>query len=187
MSYVTGMDEVCSTPDIVRELFALIDNEEGIKLLIVRLMPLVLGVCRTALELLFIICSYSDNGFTLIDTAAKSYAKEKDQGLSFVSYSFTLSAPYANVINRLSAGDQDIKMNALTLLNVTMNSCADETALEELLKTWTTAGILEVLKVLSIEQNFVDNILIGWHPINYHRTNFKMRQKSFKFSWISLR
>ena len=44
-------------------------------------------------------------------------------------------------------GDQDIKTNAITLLNVTWSQ-AEDNEKAELKKNWEQAGIVEILKVL---------------------------------------
>jgi hypothetical protein len=64
------MEEVCNTPDIVKQLFLMIDIDATI-----------VGICRTALELLFVIGSYSDNGFELLNTAAIAFAKKKSESI----------------------------------------------------------------------------------------------------------
>lgn len=58
------------------------------------------------------------------------------------------AVPYANVIKRLNDGDQDIKINALTLLNVIHDVCDDEEKVAALLKDWEAAGIVDALKVI---------------------------------------
>jgi len=122
MSYVLGMEEVCSNSRIVLQLFRLVSNAE------------VVGICRTALELLFIIASFAEHAFHLINSAAVTTAKE-------------LNIPtWKNVILRLGDGDQDIKNNALTLLNVTFSVCEDQNQQRELVKTWEQAGIVDALK-----------------------------------------
>lgn len=62
MEYVSGMAIVMGTPHLVKELFVLIDSP-------------VVGVCRTALELLFVMCGYDkENGFASVHRASKAAA-----------------------------------------------------------------------------------------------------------------
>ena len=54
--------------------------------------------------------------------------------------------PYQIVIKKLSDGDQDIKTNAITLLNVIWNICPDTSKQQEIKRYWEQSGIIEVLK-----------------------------------------
>jgi hypothetical protein len=56
--------------------------------------------------------------------------------------------PYATVIKRLGDGDHDIKINAITFLNVIYKSCESEERAASLLKMWQAAGIVDHLKAL---------------------------------------
>lgn len=53
-------------------------------------------------------------------------------------------------MKRVGDGDQGIKMNALTLLNVTIGCCEEEAKQRELVKLWSDAGLLEVLRVRTL-------------------------------------
>lgn len=68
MEYVSGMAIVMSTPHLVKELFTLVDSP-------------VVGVQRTALELLFVMCGYAkESGFTSVHRAAKATATGAGKG-----------------------------------------------------------------------------------------------------------
>ena len=53
-------------------------------------------------------------------------------------------------MKRLGDGDQGIKMNALTLLNVTIGSTDNQKEIAQLIKYWSDADIVEILRVMVI-------------------------------------
>jgi hypothetical protein len=125
MEYVSGMAIVMGTPHLVKELFTLIDSP-------------VVGVCRTALELLFVMCGYAkENGFTSVHRAAKATATGAGK------------EPYANVIALLAAGqDLETMVNAFTLLNVLLMTCPESKA-EKLFRRWERLNLNDKLRTLT--------------------------------------
>ena len=72
---------VMGTPHLVRELFTLVDAP-------------VVGVRRSALELLFVMCGYAkESGFSSVHRAAKSIAMSANKG---VYYTLTITHHYCH-------------------------------------------------------------------------------------------
>jgi len=124
LEYISGMDVLTKTPHLIKQLFSLVDSS-------------VVGVCRGALELLFVLCDFrKEEGFKSIHLAAKSTAQAQGK------------KPYADMIKLLDSGDLETKINAFTLLNVLLDNCPTNEKVAKLVKKWGDLGLNEKLRSL---------------------------------------
>ncbi|KAM9946402.1 hypothetical protein ACTFIT_004709 [Dictyostelium discoideum] len=129
LEYVSAMEIITKTPHLVKQLFSLVDSN-------------VVGVCRGALELLFVLCDFrKEEGFKSVHLAAKGTAVAQGK------------KPYLNVIKLLDSGDLETKINAFTLLNVLLSNCPTDEKVGKLCKKWGELGLDDKLRSLtSIQQ-----------------------------------
>ncbi|KAK5578112.1 hypothetical protein RB653_003065 [Dictyostelium firmibasis] len=129
LEYVSAMEVITKTPHLVKQLFNLVDSN-------------VVGVCRGALELLFVLCDFrKEEGFKSVHLAAKGTAVAQGK------------KPYLNVIKLLDSGDLETKINAFTLLNVLLSNCPSDEKVGKLCKKWGELGLHDKLRSLtSIQQ-----------------------------------
>ncbi|KYQ90479.1 actin binding protein [Tieghemostelium lacteum] len=125
LEYISGMDIITKTPLLIKQLFSLVDSS-------------VVGVCRGALELLFVLCDFrKEEGFKSIHIAAKSIAQSQSK------------QAYQNIIKLLDSGDLETKINAFTLINVLLGTCPSNEKVTKLVKKFGDMGLHEKLRELT--------------------------------------
>lgn len=123
MSYVNGIDAVMDRPDIVRSFFRLLSPGNPT------------SVYRNIAELLLVLSVYHrDEGFDLIDSAARAIAGEDE------------TKPYATLAILLGNGDVDVKGYALTLINTLIVSAPTAATADSLIVDLKDAGVVDILR-----------------------------------------
>ncbi|EGG14163.1 actin binding protein [Cavenderia fasciculata] len=160
LEYVSGMDIITKTPALIKQLFALVDSS-------------VVGVCRSSLELLFVMCNIRrEEGFNSIHLAAKALAQAQEK------------RPYANIVRLLDSGDLETKINSFTLLNVMLDCCPSEEKTQKLVKKWGDLGLHDKLRSLvEIQQKEFQIQLELYEDL----TGIKLRTKASRLEEICKR
>jgi len=132
-AYISALEIIGESPELILQIYELTDisaEDSG--------QSNKLTIYKESLDLLIVFASYFNNGFDLVNDAASRRGEDLQR------------RPYASFMNLLmECADLQVRVNALILMNVMLKKAPNTSAKRELVFSWKTAGMMNVMEELS--------------------------------------